>query len=186
MKWIWAGTDVYTCVDDEDYDRVKNITWKCYKAGYVKAKVEEGSPRYLHQVILGRVERPLLIDHINRNKLDNRKCNLRIVDYKESNKNRGICSVKLSPTGHEKALARRHWEYVKHNRHLFYPRWSRKLRKVINIDTGEVFHGAFEAARKYNMQQSLITACCNGRRKAHWGYHWEYYDEEKHAFLLLL
>ena len=36
--------------------------------------------------------RELLIDHINRNTLDNRKCNLSIADYQKNSFNRGIRS----------------------------------------------------------------------------------------------
>jgi len=42
-------------------------------------------------------------------------------------------------------------------------------------------HDTSRMARKYGLQQTLITACCNGRRKAHWGYKWAYYDEAKHG-----
>ena len=55
--------------------------------GYVKARKlgssRAGKEDYFHRIIIS-VPSNMQIDHINRNKLDNRKCNLRVVTRREN------------------------------------------------------------------------------------------------------
>ena len=70
-------------VDKDDYDKVKNIKWHLAN-GYV----ESGKPKVkLHQFISGKKE-GFVIDHINHNKLDNRKQNLRHCTKSQNGMNR--------------------------------------------------------------------------------------------------
>jgi hypothetical protein len=68
--------------DREDYARIKNIRWgiNVLKSGvYCVGVIGYGKDRYLtkmHRLIMSYPEN-LLVDHKNRNGLDNRKCNLR-------------------------------------------------------------------------------------------------------------
>lgn len=75
-------------VDVEDLERIKVCTWcKDRSNGYVKGTVA-GRKVSIHRYLLGFPEG--IVDHINRNKNDNRKCNLRICTMSESNMNRGV------------------------------------------------------------------------------------------------
>ena len=49
-------------------------------------------------------------------------------------------------------------------------------KKVINIETGEIFVTIAEAARKYNLKSEHISRVCRGIRKSTGGYHWKYAD----------
>lgn len=69
-------------IDIEDIDKIKNSKWCKDKNNYVKNSNQE----YLHRIIMG--ESDLFIDHINGNKLDNRKSNLRICCNADNLKNR--------------------------------------------------------------------------------------------------
>lgn len=70
-------------IDLDDVEKVKNIKWCLKSNGYVhNGKV------YLHRIIMD-VDDNVFIDHINRNKLDNRKSNLRICTRQQNNFNRG-------------------------------------------------------------------------------------------------
>lgn len=63
--------------------------------------------------------------------------------------------------------------------------WKKKMsenhtgkRKVINLDTLEVFNSCKEAAEKCGLKTgSQITNVCRGRKKKAGGYRWMYYDE---------
>ena len=60
-------------IDIEDVERVKNIRWG-FHFGYVVERVR-GKPRRLHSFIMG--DHYTEVDHIDGNRLDNRKKNLR-------------------------------------------------------------------------------------------------------------
>lgn len=86
---------VKVLLDDEDYDRVLkekyslSVTYdKTIKGFYIQfTKKPLGSKsRLLHRYILNP-EDNMTVDHINRNTLDNRKCNLRICTQFENNQN---------------------------------------------------------------------------------------------------
>lgn len=70
-------------IDLEDIDKISDIFWNVYngKNGFYVSgynKKTKNTMEFIHKYILnyyGKME----IDHINRNPLDNRKCNLRIV-----------------------------------------------------------------------------------------------------------
>ena len=49
-------------------------------------------------------------------------------------------------------------------------------KKVINLDTGEVFDSIKEAAEYYNLKDTHITRVCKGKRKRTGGYRWMHYE----------
>lgn len=74
--------------DKEDYNKIKDYHWYVHQ-GYIKTVVR-GKNISLHRLVMGVLDdddrKP--VDHINRNKLDDRKQNLRIVTTAQNNKNR--------------------------------------------------------------------------------------------------
>lgn len=50
-------------------------------------------------------------------------------------------------------------------------------RKVINLDTEEIFNSITEAGEKYGIFTTHITRVCKGRRKRTGGFRWQYLDE---------
>lgn len=87
--------DVDVLLDNEDYERVMkeryslSVTYdKTIKGFYVAftKKPPTSKSRLLHRYILNPVDN-MTVDHINRNTLDNRKCNLRIVTQFQNNQN---------------------------------------------------------------------------------------------------
>lgn len=78
MKQIPLPNGDCTVVDDEDFDVLNRHKWSVTNKGYV---VRAGPRPKRRQILLHRVvnQTPdgLQTDHINGNKLDNRRCNLR-------------------------------------------------------------------------------------------------------------
>jgi hypothetical protein len=74
------GEIILTKIDDEYYDEICIYRWNLSN-GYAKSK--EG---YLHRMIMSAKEKEI-IDHINNDKLDNRKSNLRVVSRSQNAQN---------------------------------------------------------------------------------------------------
>ena len=51
---------------------------------------------------------------------------------------------------------------------------SHLTRKVMNVDTKEIFKSVKEAAEKYNLKATHISRVCRGKRKTTGGFRWEY------------
>ena len=49
-------------------------------------------------------------------------------------------------------------------------------KKVLNVETGEIFDSAIEAGKKYNTVPSAICQCCRGVSSMSKGFHWEYIE----------
>lgn len=75
-----------TIIDIDDVERCKGYRWTLRTDGYVSAR-KNGKGVKLHRFI-ARTPKGRHTDHINRNKLDNRKLNLRICTQSENNKNK--------------------------------------------------------------------------------------------------
>ena len=73
-------------VDECDFDFLNKYTWHTSN-GYARALVN-GKMTLRHRLIMGLKDSKILIDHRNRNRIDNRKENLRICSYSENQKNK--------------------------------------------------------------------------------------------------
>lgn len=76
---ILKNSDVRIKIDTTYVSLIKNFKWSLDKDGYACAKINKTTKR-IHRLILG-ANKEEEVDHINRNKLDNRRANLRIVSH---------------------------------------------------------------------------------------------------------
>lgn len=95
MKTIALTKNQLTIVDDEDYAMLSKIRWCVINgtnASYA-GRDHKINGKYktilMHRVIM-KAKRGQIVDHINRNTLDNRKENLRFCTASESVQNRGM------------------------------------------------------------------------------------------------
>lgn len=82
-----------TIVDADDYDYLMQWKW-CYAGGYAvrQQTVSDGKVRQRHvkmHRVVNNTPKDMQTDHINLDKLDNRKSNLRTVTSKQNVSNRG-------------------------------------------------------------------------------------------------
>ena len=81
--------------DKEDFEKVKDKPWHFISGQYISSSVIHDNKKkelYLHNLIMNRLDHPgkgasETVDHINRNGLDNRKENLRIISQSLQNIN---------------------------------------------------------------------------------------------------
>jgi len=103
MKIIKLTKGALTIVDDEDYILLSKNKWHLHSGGYASCKgTRVNNPKrssiYMHRLIMG-CPKDMEIDHINGNKLDNRRRNLRICTTSQNAMNRTIQSNNTS--GHK-------------------------------------------------------------------------------------
>lgn len=89
----------YALVDNADYLALQQFKWCKTNTSsdhlYVVrgGRTGETSIVYLHRQLMDFPKRPLEVDHINGNRLDNRRANLRIVTHRDNCTNQN-CSIK--------------------------------------------------------------------------------------------
>ena len=78
--------------DNEDVSFVSLHSWRMHNNGYVMTVVN-GKTEYLHRLIVGKIFNNKEVDHINRNKLDNRRENLRICSHCINANNKSVKNI---------------------------------------------------------------------------------------------
>lgn len=81
---------IHSKIDYDDYNEIKDNYWVLSADGYAVSSSGKFKNKRLHRIIMKQNEKDIIIDHANRNKLDNRKENLRIVTRQENSFNQGI------------------------------------------------------------------------------------------------
>jgi hypothetical protein len=104
---VWSKGQIvaHARVDEADYEKVSQHRWSLHNRGYA---ITGGGNRkvLMHRLVLGLSNTPGAgrgsgtvrpqCDHINQDKLDNRRENLRVVTNQQNHQNRQICHGKTS------------------------------------------------------------------------------------------
>ena len=98
MRKIKLTQGQYAIVDDGDFERLNKYKWHALEEGNTwYAKRGELPQIRMHRMILGLVKDDgKITDHINRNGLDNRRANLRVISNIENLRNRGLSARNTS------------------------------------------------------------------------------------------
>jgi len=98
MKEIPLSKNAVAIVDDADFDYLSKFRWCLNGSGYaVRSAIVDGKRKhiFMHREV-GNIGVGLLGDHINRNRLDNRRTNIRPVSHSGNARNRGLRSINTS------------------------------------------------------------------------------------------
>jgi len=109
------GAGKYALVSPEDYPRLARFSWY-YREGYALAKID-GHEIRMHRYIMDVHDPDMIVDHKDRNRLNNTRGNLRIINYLENANNR-TDNVFIDCFGEKKTIAE----------------WSRDARCVVSYD----------------------------------------------------
>ena len=149
MKKINISTrkypNTFTIVDDDMFDYLNQWKWMLNAQGYairnLLLKEGEGIIR-MHRVINNTPE-DLQTDHINRNKLDNRRCNLRSVTNRENAFN--VSTRKNSLSGHKGIT----WHKKAKKWETYIQVFDKKIHLGVFINIESAIKVREEAERKY-------------------------------------
>ena len=78
IGYLFDGSEFL--IDAEDVDKVRQMTWRVNAEGYISHpnRPKKGNT-LLHRMLAGVNDPKVMVDHINRNRMDCRKSNLRII-----------------------------------------------------------------------------------------------------------
>jgi hypothetical protein len=148
MKEIQLTQGVVAIVDDEDYERISQRKWFCSRGYAVRmaGKFPHQSMIRMHREILAIQDKAILLDHINGNRSDNRKNNLRMCNNSQNLQN---SKMRINNTSGYKG--------VYHQKK--YDRWVTSIcvgGKHMHIGS---FDNPQEAARAYNEAAIKYHGC---------------------------
>lgn len=133
-------------MDDGDFDELSAYKWRCEKGYAVRWELGNRRERkaiYMHREIMSAPD-GMQVDHINRNRLDNRRSNLRLATHLQNHFNTAMRS-------HNKAGG-----YKGVSRHHRTRRWYAR----IGLHGKSTYLGAFdtpeEAARAYDAAAKVL------------------------------
>ncbi len=129
-------------VDDADYRWLAQWDWRFSSAGYALRTIYPHNKRrdiQMHRVIMD-AQRGQLVDHINGNRLDNRRCNLRLVSRSQNQWNRRKNRKGSSP-----------YKGVSYHRKGWHARirWHRRRLHLGYYDTPEMAARVYDATARH-------------------------------------
>ena len=144
-------------VDDEDYEKLIKYTWRtyvsantCYALRHMRVK-DRWTTERMHRDVLGlKYKDGKEVDHINRNGLDNRKENLRIVSHQVNMCNHGGFSHNTSG-----------YNGVRWNK--WKSKWQARIKlngKSIHLGYYDDISDAIEARKQGELEHWGTTLAC--------------------------
>lgn len=98
---IFTSKGELILADLEDYEKLKLHSWCISKTGYAVSNINKKVTK-LHRYLFGITDPKVVVDHINHNPLDNRKCNMRICTVYENSLNQSGLKGRSLPVGIQK------------------------------------------------------------------------------------
>lgn len=137
MKEIEIGkSGKYFIIDDEDFELVNKYYWHLDRQGYVRGVPKNRKLIRLHRLIMNP-SKEKVIDHINRNPLDNRKNNLRICSQVQNMANR---SAYINNTSGYKGIC------FNKKRNKYFTWFAHNKKRIY----GGTFTNLSDAIKRYN------------------------------------
>lgn len=167
MKTIPLTQDKVALIDDQDYDFVNQFKWFARKArnGYYACTWigpwREIKPLDMHNLVIGKPESGQVVDHIDRDGLNNQRSNLRICTRAQNCYNRTPSGkskyLGVSPVKRNSGIAWRAFIAVnKQNKYLGIFKSEEDAAKAYN-DAAIKLHGEYAYLNKLHNPQLIIA-----------------------------
>lgn len=126
MRILVTGKEVH--IDEQDEARFNECTWYITKKGYVRSHSRKLNHVMLHRHLLNVTDIKILVDHIDGDKLNNCRSNMRLCSNSQNLANRpGIKGRRLKGVMWDKA--------------------RKKFRAAITVNYKAIFLGRFDSER---------------------------------------
>lgn len=142
-KTWYTGNYVAFTISDEDFIFIVGFSWHLVGMGYVCCSTPPWRGQCLHKIIAMRAEIDCsnMVDHIDRNKLNNQRSNLRAATQSQNSANAkvsknnvaGIKGIRLRHNGRWQSVIKVNW----------------KLLCLGTFDTAEEAHAAYREAAEF-------------------------------------
>ncbi len=129
-KQIPLSQGQFAIVDADDYEALSRFKWHCRNGYAVRncKRTEVGRASiHMHRVV-NKTPPGMEADHINRNRLDNRKCNLRACTLAENLRNKGDYRNNTSGV-----------------RHVYFNKAEGRFKAIVRINGKQKCLGTFKA-----------------------------------------
>lgn len=117
----------------------------------------------------GTIPPGCVIHHLNRNKTDDRLENLQMLP---EFKHKSLHSSQATRSDSWRKMIGEHNRGNGNGMKKAIGGLNPAARKIINLDTGEIFETVKSASQKYEITPANISAVCHGRRPKCAGYRW--------------
>lgn len=151
MKEIRLNTGETVLCDDDDFEMLSTFSWyrvlptKRCRHTYVRTCITKNGKRHsimMHRMVMRVYDSKIMIDHINNNSLDNRKCNLRVCSNSENLRN---TRKRVNNKSGYKGV---HWDKVKGMYRASIMHYRRKIQLGCFKDPAEAHKAYIEASKK--------------------------------------
>jgi hypothetical protein len=165
MREIILSNGMVAQVDDEDYERVVIHKWIYDPAGqgYARAFIGVGVSRRSTQIHRFILDAPVgvQVDHINGDGLDNRRCNLRLVNRSQNQQNTFL------PPSNKTGYKGVHWDKTKghYRASIMKDKQTHRLGRFDSCE--EAAHAYDAAAREMFGEYARLNFPLPGERSAH-------------------
>lgn len=147
MKEIRLNENKVALVDDDDFEYLNKFRWYCGAGNkYAMRKgISDDEPKivYMHRVIT-QAPKGLVVDHIDMNRLNNQKCNLRVCEHRQNDCNKYLQSN--NTIGYKGVIK----VTYKHKDGSTYCRYRTRLQYKKKAINGHYHDTPEEAAKEYN------------------------------------
>lgn len=146
--------------------------------GYLKVDLSKGGKcksmrihRLVAEAFIPKPKNKTDVNHINGIKTDNRLENLEWVTRSENLKHAYDIGLKEKPIGVKNPnygvkFSEERINKMRNNRTYHYGKNHGRARKIICLNTNEVFDSMIDAVNKYDLSYTTLVNCCKGRKKS--------------------
>ena len=122
-----AGAGKFAKVSPEDFEYINKHSWHVNENGYAITKIK-GRQKAMHRMVMGTTDPYIFVDHIDRDRVNNTRDNLRELTPKE-NANNMKSNVKIEAFGESKNIG----QWVEDARcEVSYAAFYNRLKKGID------------------------------------------------------